>query len=153
MTQVKTDEARVAQYEFEIQIDADVKRVWKALTGQLSSWWLKDFHMLGADSLVTLEAKPGGRLFESKGDSGLLWYTVLSISPEESLNLAGYCTAEWGGPCTTMLTVRLRAEGGGTCVTVSDALYGLVSDKQVSSLESGWRQLFGEGLKSFAEAA
>ena len=97
-------EARVVQYEFEVEMNAPPTRVWKALTDQLSSWWLPDFHMLGADSIVSLEPVPGGRLFEQCGDKGLLWYTVLAIAPNESLSLAGYCTAEFGGPCSTLLS-------------------------------------------------
>ncbi len=146
-------DAGVMQYEFEVEIDADRERVWRALTDQLSSWWLTDFHMLGPDSIVSLEPIPGGRLFEHCGDKGLLWYTVLSISPCESLNLAGYCTPEWGGPCTTLLTIKLVANAGSTRVVVSDALYGHVSDKQAASLKSGWTNLFTDGLKRFVEAA
>ena len=99
-----------------------------------------------------LEPFPGGRLFEQCGDGGLLWYTVLAITPNESLSLAGYCTAEWGGPCTTLLTIKLAASGEKTRLTVSDALYGRVSDEQITSLSEGWQQLFGKGLREFVEA-
>ena len=125
--------------------------MWQGLTDQLGAWWLPDFHMLGPDSLVTLEPKPGGRLYEEKGDEGLLWYTVLAIAPNKSLSLAGYCTPEFGGPCTTLLTIGLEETAEGTRLTVTDALYGRVSDGQASSLESGWKQLFTDGLKSFVE--
>lgn len=63
MIGAKVTQARVVQYEFEIDIDAPRERVWRALTDQLSSWWLKDFHVLGEDSIVTLEPTPGGRLY------------------------------------------------------------------------------------------
>ena len=122
----KSIEARVVQYEFEIDIEASPSRVWRALTDQISSWWLPDFHVLGQDSIVTLEPIPGGRLFEQSGSKGLLWYTVLAISVNESLSLAGYCTPDWGGPFTTLLTIKLVENGKGTCVIVSDALYGKV---------------------------
>lgn len=145
-------DARAVQYEFEVELNASPERAWKALTGQLSSWWLPDFHMLGTDSIVSLEPVPGGRLFEQCGDKGLLWYTVLAIAPCESMSLAGYCTAEFGGPCSTLLSVRLTEDGTGTRLTVTDALYGRVSDEQASSLKSGWKQLFGDGLKKFVES-
>ena len=45
------------------------------------------------------------------------------------------------------------ATATGTRLTVSDALYGRVSDEQVSSLKSGWQRLFTHGLKRFPEAA
>ncbi len=145
-------EARVVQYEFEVDIDAPPPRVWRALTDQLSSWWLPDFHVLGADSIVTLEPVPGGRLFEQSGTKGLLWYTVLAVSTNESLSLAGYCTPDWGGPCSTLLTIKLVAHGKGTRLVVSDALYGHVEDTQVESLRSGWQQIFDDGLRKFVEA-
>ena len=147
-----TTEARVMQYEFEVDIDAPPSRVWRALTDQLSSWWLPDFHVLGSDSIVTLEPEPGGRLFEQCGSKGLLWYTVLAISTNESLSLAGYCTPDWGGPCSTLLTLKLAQNEKGTRLTVSDALYGRVEEKQVESLKSGWHQMFNDGLRKFVEA-
>jgi len=94
----------------------------------------------------------GSLALEQCGDGGLLWYTVLAITPNESLSLAGYCTAEWGGPCTTLLTVKLAASGEKTRLTVTDALYGRVSDKQIASLSEGWQRLFGKGLREFVEA-
>lgn len=51
----KWSEVRCAQYEFSIVIEASRARVWRGLTDQLGTWWLPDFHMLGTDSLVTLE--------------------------------------------------------------------------------------------------
>lgn len=144
-------DARCAQYELSISIQASRPRVWRGLTDQLGSWWLPDFHMLGPDSLVTLEPRAGGRLYEQKGARELLWYTVLAISPEESLDLAGYCTADYGGPSTTMLSIRLVGEKAGTRLTIRDSLFGHVTDGQVESLSSGWTQLFTAGLKSFLE--
>ncbi len=115
-------EARVVQYEFEVEIDATASRVWRALTDQLGSWWLPDFHVLGSDSIVTLEPTPGGRLYEQNGSQGLLWYTVLAVAPNELLSLAGHCTADWGGPCSTLLTLKLSETEKGTRLVVSDAL-------------------------------
>ena len=151
MNETAVEGARAVRYEFEVSIDAPRDRVWKALTGQVSSWWLPDFQMLGPDSVVTLEPIAGGRLFEECGDKGLLWYTVLAISPGESLSLAGFCTQDFGGPCTTLLSVKLTPDGGGTKVCVSDGLFGRVADEQVVSLESGWKRLFSEGLKNHVE--
>ncbi len=148
----KVDEVRAVQYEFEVDIAASPQRVWRSLTDQLGAWWLPDFHMLGPDSIVTLEPVPGGRLFEQCGDKGLLWYTVLAIAPNESLSLAGYCTQDWSGPHSTLLTVKLAAMGKSTRVTISDALYGRVTDEQVASSSSGWKMLFTDGLKRFAES-
>ena len=50
------------------------------------------------------------------------------------------------------LTSLYSLELNGTLVTVTDALFGHVSDGQIESLRSGWKQLFGDGLKPFVEA-
>lgn len=77
---------------------------------------------------------------------------MLAVSTNELLSLAGYCTPDWGGPCTTLLTIKLIEHGAGTRLVVSDALYGRVEDKQAESLESGWLQMFKDGLRKFVEA-
>lgn len=152
MPNFKVSDARCVQYQIDISINASRQRVWKGLTEQLSDWWLPDFHMLGPDSHVQLEPHAGGRLYEHNGAGELLWYTVLSITPEESLSLVGYCTAEFGGPSTTMLTIQLKADGQSTRLTITDSLFGQVSDGHASSLCAGWTQLFNDGLKAFVES-
>jgi uncharacterized protein YndB with AHSA1/START domain len=146
-------EVRCAQYEFSIDIEASRERVWRGLTDQLGSWWLPDFHMLGADSIVTLEPHAGGRLFEQNNDQHLLWYTVIAIQKNESLDLVGYINAKFGGPATTMLNATLAGQGTNrTVLRISDSLYGRVSDGLVNSLDTGWQMLFNNGLKAFVEA-
>ncbi len=145
-------EVRCAQYEFAITIHAPRERVWRGLTDQLGSWWLPDFRMLGTDSIVTLEPHAGGRLFEENGDQQLLWYTVLAMQTNESLDLVGYINAKFGGPATTMLNATLNADATNrTTLRISDSLYGRVTEALVNSLNSGWQLLFNDGLKSFVE--
>jgi len=142
----------IAQYEFELRIARSPQAVWRGLTDQVDQWWLADFHVLGQGSRVHVELEPGGRLMETLGDRGLLWYRVLSFAPSKHLELVGHCSPTWGGPSTTMLTLVLEEVEGGTRLRVSDALYGRISDKQVASVESGWKQLFGDGLKTYLES-
>ncbi len=151
MSDFKVSEARCVQYEFSLLIRATRSQVWKGLTQKIEFWWLPDFHMLGSESVVFLELHAGGRLYEKCGPKELLWYTVLSITPHECLNLAGNCTTEYGGPSTTLLTVRLTSEDGATRLTVQDSLFGQVTDGHVESLRSGWLQLFKVGLKAWLE--
>ena len=108
--------------------------------------------MLGTDSVVTLESQAGGRLYEQNGDQHLLWYTVLAIQKNESLDLVGYINAKYGGPATTMLNVILSGVSATrTTLRISDSLYGRVTDDLVNSLNSGWQMLFEDGLKAFVE--
>ncbi len=46
---------------------------------------------VGEDSVVTFDSVPGGVLVERRGDHGILWYTVLSVAPDSSLSLSGFC--------------------------------------------------------------
>lgn len=153
MPEFQVEQARCIQYELAIRIAASPARVWKGLADQLSGWWLPDFQVLGADSIMSLEPRAGGRLFEQNGDNELLWFTVLSIAPGSALDLVGHITADYGGPATSLLTIRLSEERDGTLLTLRDCLYGHVSDAQVQSLSSGWTQLFNDGLKAFVERA
>ncbi len=147
----KTSESRWAQYALQVSIRGTRKRVWRALTDQLGAWWLPDFHIFGPDSLVTLEPRAGGRLFETHGERELLWYTVVAIEPEQSLSLVGYSTPEFGGPYMTMLTARLHSSGDDTEVRITDSLIGRLTDESLRSLCQGWTQLFTDGLKRFVE--
>ena len=68
---------RILQYELEISMRAPRERVWGALTDEINAWWLPDFHVVGPESVVTLDARAGGGLVEALPDGGsLLWYTV-----------------------------------------------------------------------------
>jgi uncharacterized protein YndB with AHSA1/START domain len=143
---------RAVRYELEIQIDASPERVWHALTVETDAWWLPDFHMAGADSKVTLDPAPGGRLIElTAGGGGILWYTVHACVPRRSITLVGPLSADCG-PATTMLTLTLEDQGKGCLLRVADALVGHVSDGLVESLRDGWSLLLCQGLKRHAEA-
>jgi hypothetical protein len=151
MTKHKITDARCVAYELSISMESSIDRVWKGLTDQLGSWWLPSFRMLGEDSLVTLEPKAGGRLYESQDDRELLWYTVLAIEPKRMLTMVGHLSPDFGGPVTSMLTLKLSGSGSQAHLTINDAIYGSISQGLVDSLESGWTELFGQGLKLFVE--
>lgn len=145
-------QARLAHYEFAIDIQANSRRVWRALTDQVGAWWLPSFHMLGESSIVMLEPHAGGRLLESADGREILWYTVIAIDPEKTLDLAGYCTAKYGGPATTMLSLQVTSlTDRSSRLHVSDSLFGRVTDEFISSLQAGWNELFVSGLKRFVE--
>lgn len=141
------------QYEFEIHIEAPKEKVWKALTEDIHAWWLPDFHMVGADSKIQLDAVAGGQLIESKADgSSLLWYTVQMCDTGNSLHLAGFIFPQWGGPGTTLLHLSLESVEGGTNFKVQDAQFGAIQASAAKSMEDGWKWLFTDGLKKHAES-
>ena len=122
------------------------------MTEATDRWWLPDFRILGGDSVVTLEARPGGALLESRPDGqSLLWFTVQMVVPGQALHLVGHTAPAWGGPTLSMLGLTLEERGQGCVLKVSDGLIGRVDEAQVKCLSEGWQQLFGEGLKAAAE--
>ena len=150
MNNVSWSESKCASYEFTIELNATVPQAWQALTDHIGSWWLPSFHMLGESSKVSLECRAGGRLFEQSATAELLWYTVIAFESEKSLDLAGYCTAKFGGPATTLLSLELTSKSQAiTELKISDSLFGSVSPEFVQSLMSGWRELFTNGLQKF----
>lgn len=148
---VRELETRALQYELEVAIEADRATVWSALTEDIDAWWLPDFHMVAPDSTVSLEAHAGGRLVERRADGGsLTWYEVQHCIPGAAVHLVGHLSPDWGGPATTMLSITLHPKGDATTLRIRDALFGVVTQDTASSLQSGWRQLFAEGLAPYA---
>lgn len=144
--------AEVAQVEIEMEINADAATVWKALTESPSDWWPKDFLVTSKPVSVTMEAWPGGRLYESGEDGeGLLWGTIIAVTPEKALHFSAYIYPPYGGPCTSLIHIRLEEENGTTTFRLSDYLVGHIGDATQESLDAGWLALFG-GMKSWIEA-
>ena len=90
---------------------------------------------------------------ETHADGGsLLWFTVQWCTPGEVLYLVGHVAPDWGGPATSMLKIALEEAAAGTLLRFSDAHYGHISDENLASLEEGWKQLLGTGLKRYVES-
>jgi uncharacterized protein YndB with AHSA1/START domain len=154
MVGAKTGPASVVQYELEIEIEASPERVWTAIIEETNCWWLPDFHMVGADSIVTFDPTPGGKgMVENlEGGGGLLWYAVHYHDPKHfTIYLVGHIAPDWGGPSTSNLKLSLEESENGCTLKVADAQYGNVSQQSVQSLVDGWGQLFSKGLKAFVE--
>lgn len=144
--------AQLARYEFAVDIDATLSQVWHALTAKLGVWWLPEFHILG-ESQVELELRAGGRLFERAEGRELLWFNVVAFEHEKSIELVGACTAKYGGPTTTMLSIELQELGARqTRLQFTDSLIGRVTEESVRCLEAGWKELIFNGLKKYVEA-
>jgi uncharacterized protein YndB with AHSA1/START domain len=146
-------EARVAKYSFTLDINAPIEKVWKSLVDETDAWWLPDFRCV-PDSVVTFDVRAGGHFIESndKGDS-LLWYTVQMVTAGKEIRLIGHIAPAWSGPTTSMLHFALEEKDGATVMSVEDALHGHAPDSMIGSLGSGWKTLFGDGLKKHAEGA
>jgi uncharacterized protein YndB with AHSA1/START domain len=140
------------QVELELRIESPLEEVWQALVHDAGSWWHKDFFVTKEPEAFVLEPRLGGKVYEDCGDgTGFVWFTVEGIQPPDYLYLVGHVRPPYGGPCTSLVEVRLSAEAdSATRLMISDTVHGYVSDKMATSLDEGWKLLFGN-LKAFVE--
>jgi uncharacterized protein YndB with AHSA1/START domain len=154
MPETARTEIGIGHAEIEIPINAPPELVWRAFVEETGRWWLKDFYASAAAKSFIVEPRLGGHVYEDWGNgAGALWYTVISIDPPRSLELAGHLTPAFGGPAKTYLRLDFVADGRATRLRISDAVFGRVSDASMEQLRAGWEKLFGEGLKAYVEAA
>ena len=146
MTDMTTD---VTLIELDVLVSAPPNRVWRALVHEVDAWWPADFRVYGAESRMELEPHAGGRLFERKGASELLWGHVIRLDQERMLQFAGHLAPEFGGPAVTINSVTLVADGDITRLTLKDSVFGRADTKRRESLESGWKYLYETGLRDY----
>lgn len=140
-----------ATHRLSLEIAKPHPVVWKAFTGDIHSWWPKDFYATESPKRIVLELKPGGRLYEDAGDgNGLVWYHVIALDAPNSLTMSGFIAPPFGGPAASLLNVSFSAKGkSATVMEVTDATFGSLGD--LKSTEDGWRMLFEGGFKAWIE--
>tara|TARA_R110002096_G_scaffold161007_3_gene327370 strand:- start:20395 stop:20874 length:480 start_codon:yes stop_codon:yes gene_type:complete len=145
--------AEISTIQMEIDIDASTDKVWQALVSNIGEWWPAEFYTGGdADSRrFTIEATPGGRMFEEWGDGGgTLWGTVIALDPGKKLQIIGYLFPDWGGPTQNYGTWTLDENGGKTRMTFSETGLGRVTEEGLKEKDHGWRFVW-ETLKAHVE--
>ena len=146
--------ALIYDLAFEVRIAAAPDVVWRALTSDIGRWWPAPFCCGGGQGppRFTLEAKPGGRMFEDWGSGdGLLWATVVQVQQGKRLDVCGATGPAWGGPSTWFGTFELTADGGATRLRFTESAFGRVTEASQREKEKGWRFLFEGALRAHAE--
>lgn len=92
----KTSESPIgaATHRLTLEIERPHATVWKSFTGEIQSWWPRDFYATRVPQRMVFEIKPGGRLYEDAGDgNGLVWYQIIALDAPHSISLAGFVAA------------------------------------------------------------
>lgn len=145
------DSINAVTHRLTLEIAKPHAAVWKAFTGDIHSWWPKDFYATESPKRIVFEVKPGGRLYEDAGEgNGLVWYHVIALDAPNSVSLSGFIAPPFGGPATSLLRVAFSAQGkSATTMEVTDSTFGCLGDP--SATEEGWRMLFEGGFKAWVE--
>ncbi len=153
MNNVETSPFGVAEVIVEIEIEASADKVWEGLTGDVTSWWPRDFYA-GPEAIgFSIEDKLGGRMYEDWGDGqGQIWAMVTGMHRGKMIQLSGELTKDFGGPSRNIMKIELSEDGGTTKLRLTDCVFGCVADKGAESMDSGWAFLMGGCLKPFVEA-
>jgi uncharacterized protein YndB with AHSA1/START domain len=147
-------QANCIRYEFEVDVNESIDRVWQAFINEINKWWLPDFRMVAPDSTIQLDVSAGGRgLLEFTKNGGFLkWFDVQFYLPERfTIYFVGQLSPDFGGPSTNHLKIILFSTGSGGKLQLTDFHVGEVNDATIKSLISGWQALFIDGLKAYVE--
>lgn len=145
------DSVSVATHRLTLEIARPQATVWKAFTGEIHSWWPKDFYATESPQRIVFEVKPGGRLYEDSGKgNGLVWYQVIALNAPNSITMSGFIAPPFGGPATSLLNVSFSARSNSaTTMEVTDSTFGCLRD--IDATAEGWRLLFEDGFKAWVE--
>ena len=147
------DTLSILDLHMEITIAASPEQVWKALTDDIGTWW-PDEVFTGGESgkrRFVLEMEPGGHMYESWEDGGLLWGTVTTIEPIRLLQVVGHTFSNWGGPSASYWTWTLEGDESETVLKFEDNVVGRITDATAKERTTGWTFLFEGALKAHVE--
>ena len=139
--------------EVDLSINAPKAVVWKALTEDIDKWWPKEFYASKTPAKFKVDLKLGGHMYEDAGaNTGLIWFTILGIIPDEMLYVIGHTRPPFGGPASGLITFELKStENNMTNLRVSDASFGHVTENMIETAKKGWTMIFTP-MKEYVEA-
>lgn len=152
MSKIKS--AQIAEVIVEVEIEASPDKVWRELTEGIGAWWPTEFYAGGEAGKRNyhLEARPGGRMYESwNGGGGLMWGQVVTVDPGKKLQIIGSSFPEWGGPGISYGTWVLAESEQGCSLRYSESTVGRIGEGHGAEKEKGWNYLLGGALKAHVE--
>ena len=139
----------VVDMEFSFNQKRDL--IWNAFVNETASWWKRDF-CATSNGKIIFEPKLGGRMYEDCGNgTGLTWYTIESIIPNESIVMSGVLDHTWGGPAFSLLNLKFEEDGESTTLKLVDSYIGHITEKTCQSFQPGWMSIFGDAFKTYVE--
>jgi len=137
----------------QIEIKANRKAVWKAMTKEIGKWWPETYFSVPEAKTFVMECHVGGRIYEDWGSkTGGEWGRVIVFQPHEKLVWAGNHFGKngrnWGN---FFVTIKLKDHHDGVMIEFEDSGFGMLDAGMSASLESGWKELYGTHFKAYVE--
>jgi uncharacterized protein YndB with AHSA1/START domain len=136
--------------EKKLELRAPAKKVFEALTKDISKWWKREY-LIGGEKAKKLicEPKLGGKMYEIWGQNeGSTWGTVTEIKKNERLEICG--TIGNAGATWSKVGYDFESAGKSTTLSFSHHAIGSFEEGTLEEFDAGWDQIFTE-LKSFVE--
>jgi uncharacterized protein YndB with AHSA1/START domain len=145
---VNHEQFRHIKIEMELRIKAPKERVFAAFTDEYDKWWP---HRYKPDSTCSVEAKPGGFIYENfKDGGGAITGTVTYIDPPLKLVATGPSSLLRGIDTYSVETFEDDGEGG-TILKRSMELWGDVSQEMETMFREGSKQFMEKALLNYLE--
>ena len=130
----------------EVQIAAPIEIAWQAMLDELGP----EAQMPDGRTLsMKIEPWPGGRWFRDLGNnSGHLWGHVQVIKPPALLEVCGPMAMSY--PAANHMQWRLKADGGGTRLTLLHRGMGTIPPEHRDGMKEGWGKWI-DAIRGLAE--
>jgi len=142
--------ARIVSLTLHTTTDADTETLWDCLVDDIDSWWGEPYVNSPERTSLTLDARPGGLLFEDWGDgNGTIWATVKAIRKPRQIDFDG--TFMMYGALQGFVHIVIDTDDDDrTRITLSQQAIGAVTDETIEAWTTGWKHLLG-ALTTHAE--
>lgn len=132
-----------------IEIHACPKRVFEVLTNEISMWWGEPYLRNFKSESLVLEAKLGGKLYETWNQGGMILAEVIELNPPERIVLRGSMGIE--GLIIGVVSLNLEKKSNGTILNLEHSIMGDLPPHLKSGFDEGWDNLIGIRLKAWVE--
>lgn len=141
---------RMVSVHLQTDCEAEAETVWRTLVDDIDSWWGEPYVSSDERQSLTLDAKPGGLLFEDWGDgNGTTWATIRALRRPQRIEFDG--TFMMTGALHGTVGVTLKSTTPGTTrISLTQQAIGAINDETVEAWTNGWNDLLN-ALKHHSE--
>ncbi len=146
-----TDNApRIVNVHLETTCEAEIETVWQTLVDDINQWWGAPYVSSDERVSLTLDAQPGGLLFEDWSDgNGRAWASVRALRRPHLIEFDG--TFMMNGALHGTATIAIEAAGEGTSrIVLTQQAIGVITDETIAAWNGGWTDLL-TSLKDHCE--